>query len=137
MKCSAFLAGFLLLLTSFLFTNCTAERDFVSTPGEIIAQGNWGIRSLYAGSEQAGQYTAHTFTFASGGSLTVSSNTGTVKGSWRWTRNTQSEVLQLQLPEHSNLEALNAQWTLEQWGLHSLTLKRGADVLTLGQLPVR
>ena len=137
MKVTTYLAGFLLLFTSLLFTNCTAERDFVSTPREIIAQGSWSVKSLYTGSEQAGQYAAYTFTFSPSGTVTVSSPEETVEGSWRWIRNVQSEVLQLELPDHSRLAALKAPWTLEQWGLHSLTLKRGADRLTLEQLPVR
>jgi hypothetical protein len=137
MKLTTYLAGFLLLLSSFLFSNCTARRDFVSTPGEIIAQGSWGIQSLYAGSEQAALYTGYTFTFGPGGTVTVRSDGQTIKGNWRWIRNVQSEVLQLQLPDHSSLPVLNDQWTLEQWGLQTLTLKRGSDVLTLEQLTVR
>jgi hypothetical protein len=137
MKMTTYLAGFLLLFSSILFSNCTANRDFVSTPGEIIAQGHWGIQSLYAGSEQAARYAAYTFTFGPGGTVTVSSDAETIKGNWRWVRNVQSEVLQLQLPDHSSLPVLNAQWTLDQWDLHTLTLKRGADVLTLEQLPLR
>lgn len=137
MKVTTFLAGFLLLISSALFTNCTAERDFVSTPREIIAQGSWGVKSLYAGNEQAGAYAAYAFTFAPGGVLTVSHQGETVQGSWRWIRNVQSEVLQLELPEHSGLAALQAQWTLEQWGLHTMTLKKGSDVLTLEQLSMR
>lgn len=137
MKVTTFLAGFLLLFSSFLFTNCTTERDFVSTPREIIAQGSWSVKSLYAGSEQANQYAAYTFTFSPGGTVTVSSPEETVEGSWRWIRNVQSEVLQLELPDHSRLAELKAPWTLEQWGLHTLTLKSGTGVLTLEQLPVR
>lgn len=137
MKVTTYLAGFLLLLSSFLFSNCTAERDFVSTPREVIAQGSWGIKSLYAGNEQAARYAAYTLTFAPDGSLTASSGGEIIKGTWRWTNNVQSEVLQVQLPDHSSLPVLNAQWTLEQWGLHTLTLKKGTDVLTLEQLAVR
>lgn len=136
MKVTTYLAGFLLLLSSFLFTNCTAERDFVSTPRELIVQGSWGVKSLYAGSEQAARYADYTFTFGPGGTLTVSSNGETMEGTWRWVRNVQSEVLYLSLPDHTGLAALNAPWTLEQWGLRMMTLKRGADVLTLEQLPL-
>jgi hypothetical protein len=137
MKGTTLLAGFLLLLSSFLFSNCTAERDFVSTPREIIAQGSWGVKSLYAGSEQAGQYAAYSFTFGPGGTVRISANGETTTGAWRWVRNVQSEVLQLQLPDHSSLPVLNAQWTLQQWGLHTMTLTKGNDVLTLEQLSGR
>lgn len=137
MKVTTFLAHFLLLFSSFLFTNCTAKRDFVSTPREIIAQGSWSVKSLYTGSEQAGQYAAYTITFSPSGTVTVNSPEETVEGRWRWIRNVQSEVLQLELPDHSRLAALRAPWTLEQWGLHSLTLKSSTGVLTLEQLPVR
>lgn len=137
MKDTTFMAGFLLLLSSFLFTRCTAERDFVSTPREIIVQGAWGVKSLYAGGEQAHQYAAYTFTFGPGGALSVNANGETMEGVWRWSRNVQNEVLHLQLPDHSMLPVLNAQWVLQQWGPHSITLKKGTDVLTLEQLSLR
>lgn len=137
MKVTTYLAGFLLLFSSFLLSNCTAKRDFVSTPREIITQGSWSVQSLYAGSEQAGQYAAYTFTFSPSGIVTVSFPEETVEGRWRWMRNVQSEVLQLELPDHSRLAALKAPWTLEHWGLHTITLKRGSDVLTLKQLSLR
>lgn len=137
MKVTTFLAGILLLISSTLFTHCTAERDFVSTPREIIAQGSWSVKSLHTGSGQSGVYEAYAFTFAPGGVLTVSNQGETVQGNWRWIRNVQSEVLQLELPDHSGLASLHALWTLEQWGLHTMTLKRGTDVLTLEQLSMR
>ena len=119
------------------YTSESSDSFSTSTPREIIAQGSWSVKSLYTSSEQAGQYAAYTITFSPSGTVTVSSPEETVEGRWRWIRNVQSEVLQLELPDHSRLAALRAPWTLEQWGLHTLTLKSGTGVLTLEQLPVR
>lgn len=137
MKITTYLAGFLLLFSSVLFSRCTADRGSVSTPGEIIAQGNWSVQTLYAGSDQTGRYAGYHFTFAPGGRMMVQKGGEVSTGSWTWERNVRAEVLRIQLSEHSDLAALDAEWTLEQWGLYTLRLKRGADLLVLKQLPLR
>lgn len=137
MKITTFFAGFLLIFSSFLFTRCTADRDFVSTPREILSQGSWSVASLSTGGAPTSQFAGYTLSFGSGNTVIVSGSDEPVSGSWQWKHNVQNEVLDLQLPDHSALKALNSQWTLEQWGLHTLTLKRGADVLVLNQLSVR
>jgi hypothetical protein len=136
MKSIHYMAGFLLLLSSVLLTHCTADRGGVSTPAEIIARSNWSIRSFHSGGDQTSQYAGYTFTFDPKGTLTISNSSEKSAGSWRWVHNAQTEMLDLQLSDHPGLEALDDQWTLEQWGLYTLTLKRGADVLTLQQQPL-
>ena len=135
MKNAKLLAALLLSVSSLLFTRCTADNDFVSTPREILSEGNWGIQSFYSGGDKTGNYAAYSFSFKGNGQVTVSTSSEEATGHWRWIHNVQNEVLDLQLGDHADLDELGEQWTLSQWDRHHLTLQRGADVLTLEQLP--
>lgn len=136
MKNAKLLAALLLSVSSLLFTRCTADRaDFVSTPREILSEGAWAVKSFYAGADKTGNYAAYSFSFKGNGQLTATNSSEEANGRWRWIQNVQSEVLDLQLDNHADLNELGEQWTLTQWDRHHLTLQRGTDVLTLKQLP--
>jgi hypothetical protein len=134
MKNANLLAALLLSVSSLLFTRCTADHDFVSTPREILSEGAWGVKSFYAGGDKTGNYAAYSFSFQGNGIVTVTNISEEATGRWRWIHNVQNEVLDLQLGDHADLNELGEQWTLTMWDRHHLTLTRNADVLTLESL---
>jgi hypothetical protein len=136
MKITNLLAGTLLSLSTLLFTNCTADRDFVSTPREILSEGSWSISSLYASGDKTGLYAGHSFSFGTNGTVTVSSHGESVSGTWRWIKYANSEVLQLQLPGAAGLQELQGPWTLQEWNRRAMTLKAEGASLSLARQPL-
>lgn len=136
MKITNLLAGSLLTVSTLLFTACTADRDFVSTPREIISEGSWNISSLYASGDKTGLYAGHSFSFGTNGTVTVTSHGESVSGTWRWIQNSNSEVLQLQLPDAAGLQELQGPWTLQEWSRRAMTLKTEGASLSIAQQPL-
>ena len=137
MKSSNLLAALLLVASSLFFTRCTADHDFVSTPKEIITEGEWAVQTFMAGGDKTAQYTDYSFSFRPDGTVMIEGDGTEYSGTWKWTHNVQSEILSLQLPDQGGLLLLDNQWTVSGWGRQSIAFKRSGDVLTLHKQSLR
>ena len=113
----------ILLFLSFLFTNCSQDREYLFTTNEIITRGNWGVE-FFADQVKTVEYENYSFQFSGNGTLQGTDGTNSVKGTWNVIRDVDySDVLTITMNDQNNIAELGNTWKVKQKSTNALSLQ--------------
>ena len=103
----------LLLFISFLFTNCSPDRDYLFTTDEIITRGNWDVE-FFVDDNKTAAFNNYSFQFNANGKVYGTDGTKSVEGNWNVIRDVdRSDLLTINMNEQDNVNELSNAWSVK------------------------
>jgi hypothetical protein len=128
MKSTSLFAA-ILLVTSFLFTRCSPDYEYISSTDEIITRGNWSVDYFYSNQDNTAQYVSYQLEFGVSGAMRCVHGQEYCTGNWKVNKDINGkDVLEINLPATlNNVRELNDCWDVISSNSNSVNLRAKDD----------
>ncbi|MFI5133049.1 MAG: hypothetical protein ACHQEB_01870 [Chitinophagales bacterium] len=139
MKATKLTSALLLFSLAIFFSNCTPDRDIISSTEETLTQSNWSVDYYFQAQDLTAEYAGYRLLFSATGTVAAQKGNEIIQGTWGKVVDVNTdEIITINFStSDTTLSKLNLGWRLVNKTSSTLLFEDNGQVNTSSQLRIK